>query len=143
MPLLQTSERGGIFSLCLDNPPAHALSRRLVTEMQSALSSLEKAEPRALILTASGDRFFSAGLDLIESFPYASARITAQRVIGWIAPAAQAGGGRRWTTREKGDQGKNRIRNIDFPIVVGIKGVLALDHWREAGKEVKEREDRV
>src|SRR5437870_2191067 len=68
MPLLQTSERGGIFSLCLDNPPAHALSRRLVTEMESALSSLEKAEPRALILTASGDRFFSAGLDLIELY---------------------------------------------------------------------------
>ena len=68
MPLVRIAERGGIASVCLDNPPAHAISRRLASELKSALDGLEEAMPRALLVTSTGERFFSAGLDLIELY---------------------------------------------------------------------------
>lgn len=67
-PLVRIAERGGIATVCLDNPPAHTISKRLVAELKAALDGLESALPRALLLTSTGERFFSAGLDLIELY---------------------------------------------------------------------------
>jgi enoyl-CoA hydratase len=101
MSLISTEERG-ILTLQIDNPPAHALSKRLVSELGAALDGLQKAQPRALILTSSGERFFSAGLDLIELY-------------GLERPAIEA------FSREL-QQMFLRIFRFPFPVVAALNG---------------------
>ncbi len=54
--------------LRLDRPPAHAISRGFLVEIRGALDGIDRDPPRALLLAAAGERFFSAGLDLLDLF---------------------------------------------------------------------------
>jgi enoyl-CoA hydratase len=64
--LISSTTKGPVRCLRLEHPPAHAFSRRLVADLRGALAELERDPPGALVLSASGGRFFSAGLDLVE-----------------------------------------------------------------------------
>jgi enoyl-CoA hydratase len=66
MPAIHTTRRGETLVLTLENPPAQALSRRLIAELDATLGELESRPPRALVVIGAGERFFSAGLDLLE-----------------------------------------------------------------------------
>jgi enoyl-CoA hydratase len=60
---------GAAVLVTIAHPPVNAISRAVATGMLAALTAAE-ADPtcRALVLTGSGDRYFSAGVDLTE-FP--------------------------------------------------------------------------
>jgi len=60
-------ELGEVAHLELNNPPLNLLSEAVMAELDAALSRLEAAEPgavRAVVVTGSGERAFSAGSDV-------------------------------------------------------------------------------
>lgn len=60
-------ELGTIAQLTLNNPPLNLVSAELLGELEAALARLEAAAPgevRAVLVTGSGDRAFSAGSDV-------------------------------------------------------------------------------
>ncbi len=62
-------ELGQVAHLVLDNPPLNLLSQPLLDQLDAALAKLEEAEPgdvRAVVITGSGERNFSAGSDVKE-----------------------------------------------------------------------------
>ncbi len=65
MSTVTVTRSGKVALLRLENPPANAISRRVVKDLAEALEKLERDAARALVLLAAGERFFSAGLDLI------------------------------------------------------------------------------
>jgi len=69
MSRIQTTREDGVLTLEFDNPPAHAISRAFVADLWKALDAIEDDPPEALVLTATGERFFSAGLDVVELYP--------------------------------------------------------------------------
>ena len=55
--------------ITLNRPPANAISKPLMRELNAALSSVESDDSvRAVILTGAGDRIFCAGADLGSAF---------------------------------------------------------------------------
>jgi enoyl-CoA hydratase/carnithine racemase len=75
MTLIKTSTDDAVLTLTLDRPPAHAISRELVSELAERLDQIESEPPGALVITGAGDRFFSAGLDLLELYPLERAEL--------------------------------------------------------------------
>ena len=71
MSLISVEEREGVAILALDRPPANAFSPELVSELAAKVS--ETAQARAVVLTSSNPRIFSAGWDLtkVSSLPRA------------------------------------------------------------------------
>lgn len=65
---LTVSARGGITVLTINRPDRlNALNRAVVESLDSALSqALDQSSTRAVVITGSGDRAFSAGADLDE-----------------------------------------------------------------------------
>ena len=60
---------GALAIITLNRPPANAINRTLVEELDRALTELERdGAVRSLILTGSGDRIFCGGADLGEGF---------------------------------------------------------------------------
>lgn len=60
-------ELGTVAHLTLNNPPMNLISDDLLAELDSALGLLENTEPgdvRVVVVTASGERAFSAGSDV-------------------------------------------------------------------------------
>ena len=60
-------ELGHIAHLELDNPPMNLITDELLTELDSALATLEAAAPgdvRAVVVSGAGERAFSAGSDV-------------------------------------------------------------------------------
>jgi enoyl-CoA hydratase len=60
-------ELGAVAHLTLNNPPMNLISDELLAELDSALATLEAAEPgdvRAVVVTGNGERAFSAGSDV-------------------------------------------------------------------------------
>src|SRR3712207_3436532 len=60
-------ELGTVAVLTLNNPPLNLVSDGLLTELDAALAELEAAAPtdvRALVVTGTGERAFSAGSDV-------------------------------------------------------------------------------
>ncbi|HYI23373.1 MAG TPA: enoyl-CoA hydratase-related protein [Candidatus Limnocylindrales bacterium] len=58
---------GQVAQLTLNNPPLNLVSEALLVELEVALEQLEAAQPgdvRAVVVTGSGDRAFSAGSDV-------------------------------------------------------------------------------
>ena len=57
----------GIAAITLDRPPANTLSVALLHELSAAFGEIEKDQTvRVVLLTGSGDRFFSGGADIKE-----------------------------------------------------------------------------
>lgn len=57
-------ELGPVAVLTLDNPPLNLVTRELLAELDTALATLEAADPgdvRAVVVKGAGDRAFSAG----------------------------------------------------------------------------------
>lgn len=69
---ISLERRGSTALLTLCRPPANAMNRELLSELQAALVELRDSEARALVITGSG-RIFSAGLDLFELVRYSPA----------------------------------------------------------------------
>jgi enoyl-CoA hydratase len=64
---VRTDRHGPVALVTITHPPVNAISRAVAAGIVEALTEAE-ADPacRALVLTAEGDRFFSAGADLTE-----------------------------------------------------------------------------
>ena len=66
-PLIHRDDRNPVAILTLDNPPLNVLSQALYRRLESMLDDLAASpEIRAVVLTASGERAFSAGADIKE-----------------------------------------------------------------------------
>ncbi|MBS4172907.1 enoyl-CoA hydratase-related protein [Bacillus sp. FJAT-49736] len=62
---IQVNQNVAIFTI--DRPPMNTLSRETLLEMETHLNNLEQDDKvRAIIITGSGDQFFSAGADITE-----------------------------------------------------------------------------
>ena len=62
MSLVRVEERNGVVVVSLDRPPANALAPELVERLRAVLR--ENGGARALVLTSSNPKLFSAGWDL-------------------------------------------------------------------------------
>lgn len=62
MSFLRVEDRGGVLVVALDRPPANAFAPELVSELREALR--ESGGARALVLTSTNTKLFSAGWDL-------------------------------------------------------------------------------
>ncbi len=85
MKWLQIERSDGLVRVLLNRGKAHALDSELVAELQSTFSTLAgQADVRAVILSATGDRFFCNGLDVPALLPLARAELGAflDRFIG-------------------------------------------------------------
>lgn len=68
-PLVRREDTGPVAILTLDNPPLNVLSQALYRRLEVLVDELAaSAEARAVILTGTGERAFSAGAD-IKEFP--------------------------------------------------------------------------
>jgi enoyl-CoA hydratase/carnithine racemase len=56
----------GIATVTIDRPPANALDDRTLELLRAVLAEIDPSRLRGLLLTGSGDRFFSAGGDIKE-----------------------------------------------------------------------------
>jgi enoyl-CoA hydratase/carnithine racemase len=56
----------GIATVTIDRPPANALDDRTLDLLRQTLGELGGRQPRGVLLTGAGDRFFSAGGDVKE-----------------------------------------------------------------------------
>ena len=63
----------GIYTLKMARPPANAITFEMARDFEAAHDEIAAAEPRALVLTGSGN-FFSGGLDLGEVPTYDAER---------------------------------------------------------------------
>lgn len=65
--LIHPELRDGIATVVMDHPPANAMNTQLFAELTDYFRERqEDGEVRAVVLTATGQRFFSAGLDVKE-----------------------------------------------------------------------------
>ena len=64
---IQAVKRGHVLEIVMDRPPANAINRQFSAEMHEALCWLkDDVDLRVGLVTATGDRIFSAGWDLKE-----------------------------------------------------------------------------
>lgn len=62
---IRVEANGPILEITFDHPPAHAFDERASRDLDAAFTRLnETPELRCAVVTATGDRFFSAGWDL-------------------------------------------------------------------------------
>ena len=62
---IRVTRNGGILEIVFDHPPAHAVNQKFSQDLTAAIQLLEDdPELRVGIVTATGDRMFSAGWDL-------------------------------------------------------------------------------
>ncbi|GMQ85751.1 MAG: enoyl-CoA hydratase [Acidimicrobiia bacterium] len=72
---------GLVTILRLNNPPLNLVSRDLTRALDAALKAIESdAEARAVVVTASGDRAFSAGSD-VKEFPSLHGRVGERKLV--------------------------------------------------------------
>jgi enoyl-CoA hydratase len=78
---LLVEKQGMVAILTINRPPMNTLSRETLAEMAAIFSDLEKDESvRAILLTGSGDRIFSAGADISEFADIADEETSRQNV---------------------------------------------------------------
>jgi enoyl-CoA hydratase len=98
-------ELGLVAHLTLNNPPMNLISEDLLSELDSALATLEAADPgdiRAVVVMGTGDRAFSAGSD----------------VKGFESHRGAAG--RPHFTRE--EAATKRLADLPMPTIAAIEG---------------------
>jgi len=67
---LNHSSVGGLITITLNRPPYNILNIALMTELNRVLELAEQDETaKALLITASGDKYFSAGADVADHLP--------------------------------------------------------------------------
>ena len=100
-------ELGTIAHLELVNPPMNLVTRELLDELDTALATLEAAAPgevRAVVVTGSGERSFSAGSD----------------VKGFEAQAGRGPAGRDGFELE--ERVSSRLAALPMPTIAAIEG---------------------
>lgn len=110
-PLVSTELADGVLRLTLDNPPANALSRALMAELQAGLDrAAEDREVRVVVIAAAG-RFFSPGHDLKE--------VTAHR--------ADADRGRAFYTELMAECGRlmQSVVRLPKPVIAEVAGIAS------------------
>ena len=71
--MLRLERQGPLAVVTLDRPPANALNRDFFVELGALLRTLAAPDVHAVVITGSGGRVFSAGLDLFEILTYQGA----------------------------------------------------------------------
>jgi len=97
-------ELGTVAHLELDNPPMNLVTDVLLTALEAALATLESCAPgdvRAVVVTAAGDRAFSAGSD-VKAFE-----------------SHRGAAGRPHFTRE--EAAMTRLANLPMPTIAAIE----------------------
>lgn len=93
-----------VATITLENPPANALSRALVEQLEGILEALaEDDETRAVILTGSGEKAFCAGADLKER------KTMSPEEVATLVPRLQAL--------------TNLVADVPVPTIAAINGV--------------------
>lgn len=64
MPLVELQKANQIAVLTINNPPANAINREVLTSLREILSELDQDDTKVIILTGAGDRFFTGGADI-------------------------------------------------------------------------------
>jgi len=96
-----------VATLVIDHPPANAMSKQTITELDGAMDELlANADVKVIIITGGGQQFFVAGADVGEIRDLVKAR---------DAAAAQA-------TLEFGHSVYNKIEQATKPIIAAING---------------------
>ena len=96
-----------VATLVIDHPPANAMSKQTITELDGAMDELlANADVKVIIITGGGQQFFVAGADVGEIRDLVKAR---------DAAAAQA-------TLEFGHSVFNKIEQATKPIIAAING---------------------
>jgi enoyl-CoA hydratase/carnithine racemase len=98
-------ELGMIAHLTLNNPPMNLVTGELLAELDAALAQLEEAAPgdvRAVVVTGSGDRAFSAGSDV-------------KRFESYRGPAGRA-------HFEREEAVFKRLADLPMPTIAAIEG---------------------
>jgi enoyl-CoA hydratase len=104
---LVSLELGVVAHLELVNPPMNLVTRELLGELDAALATLEAAAPgdvRAVVVTGSGERSFSAGSD----------------VNGFEAQARRGPDGREGFELE--ERVTSRLASLPMPTIAAIEG---------------------
>lgn len=104
---IHLERRASVAIVTLNRPEKlNALSRETIAALANAFSSFENdAELRAVILTGSGDRAFSAGTDLSELIHVSADQAT--------------------TVAERGQQLCNQIEQLPVPVIAAVNGIAA------------------
>lgn len=64
---LDTADHDGVLVVALDRPPANAMNRRLIHDLAGVFEQLAaRSDAPPIVLTGTGERFFSAGGDIKE-----------------------------------------------------------------------------
>jgi enoyl-CoA hydratase len=66
MPLVELEKANQIALVTINNPPANAISREVLTSLRKLLSELDQDDTKVIILTGAGDRFFTGGADISQ-----------------------------------------------------------------------------
>jgi Delta3-Delta2-enoyl-CoA isomerase len=78
MQYIQLTQTDGLLNICMARPKANAFHGPMVEEMRAALATAAgDPSTRGVVLSSGLPRFFSAGLDAQEIFPYGAAQIKA------------------------------------------------------------------
>jgi enoyl-CoA hydratase len=64
--LINLVAHGAVCELVLDNPPVNALSSKMYEALASHLDTIEQSDYRVVVISARGEKAFSAGADLKE-----------------------------------------------------------------------------
>jgi enoyl-CoA hydratase len=102
-PLVLVEWRGPVAVLILNNPPLNVLTSRLLGELRERILELSKdSRLRALVITGSGERAFSAGADVHEMLTMSRAESIRHS--------------------EKGQSLYNLLERAPFPVIAAVRG---------------------